>query len=127
MTKHWNVDAARAQYAIPHWGEGYFDVDGRGRLSVRPHGAGGFEAVDLRNLRVVERREHVRFARKPCHPVGIAFKDLRENLQRDVAIQGRVTGTVYLAHAACADRGNDLVHADASAGRQRQMMCRNYS
>jgi len=41
MTKHWNVDAARAQYAIPHWGEGYFDVDGRGRLSVRPRGADG--------------------------------------------------------------------------------------
>jgi arginine decarboxylase-like protein len=41
MTKHWNVDAARAQYAIQHWGEGYFDVDGRGRLSVRPRGADG--------------------------------------------------------------------------------------
>jgi len=41
MTKHWNVDAARAQYAIPHWGEGYFDVDGRGRLTVRPSGADG--------------------------------------------------------------------------------------
>jgi len=41
MTKHWNVDAARAQYAIPHWGEGYFDIDGRGRLAVRPRGAEG--------------------------------------------------------------------------------------
>src|SRR5690349_13631576 len=29
---HWNVDAARAQYAIPHWGENYFDVDAAGRL-----------------------------------------------------------------------------------------------
>jgi arginine decarboxylase len=41
MTKQWNVDAARAQYAISHWGEGYFDVDERGCLSVRPRGAGG--------------------------------------------------------------------------------------
>jgi arginine decarboxylase len=41
MTQHWNVDTARAQYAIPHWGEGYFDVDGRGRLSVHPRGADG--------------------------------------------------------------------------------------
>ena len=41
MTKQWNVDAARAQYAIAHWGEGYFDVDGRGRLSVCPRGADG--------------------------------------------------------------------------------------
>jgi arginine decarboxylase len=30
MTKQWNADAARAQYAISHWGEGYFDVDERG-------------------------------------------------------------------------------------------------
>ena len=41
MTKHWNVEAARAQYAISHWGEGYFDVDEQGRLSVRPRGAEG--------------------------------------------------------------------------------------
>jgi len=41
MTKHWSVDAARSQYAITHWGEGYFDVDERGRLSVRPRGADG--------------------------------------------------------------------------------------
>jgi len=41
MTKHWDVEAARGQYAIPHWGEGYFDVDGGGRLTVRPRGADG--------------------------------------------------------------------------------------
>ncbi|MGA9335620.1 MAG: biosynthetic arginine decarboxylase, partial [Rudaea sp.] len=37
----WNADAARAQYAIAHWGEGYFDVDEQGRLLVRPRGADG--------------------------------------------------------------------------------------
>ena len=41
MTKHWNVEAARSQYAIGHWGEGYFDVDADGRLLVRPRGADG--------------------------------------------------------------------------------------
>jgi arginine decarboxylase len=41
MTTPWNVDAARAQYAIAHWGEGYFDVDDAGRLIVRPRGADG--------------------------------------------------------------------------------------
>jgi len=41
MTKQWNADAARAQYAIAHWGEGYFDVDARGDLVVRPRGADG--------------------------------------------------------------------------------------
>ena len=41
MTTPWNVDAARAQYAIAHWGENYFDVDADGRLIVQPRGAGG--------------------------------------------------------------------------------------
>src|SRR6185312_6601947 len=41
MTTPWNVDAARAQYAIPHWGENYFDIDAAGRLIVQPRGAGG--------------------------------------------------------------------------------------
>jgi len=37
----WTTDDARAQYAIAHWGEGYFDVDARGDLLVRPRGADG--------------------------------------------------------------------------------------
>ena len=41
MTKQWNVEAARAQYAVAHWGEGYFDIDDGGRLSVRPRAAAG--------------------------------------------------------------------------------------
>jgi len=41
MTTPWNVDAARAQYAIAHWGENYFDIDAAGRLTVQPRGAGG--------------------------------------------------------------------------------------
>src|SRR5258707_15707976 len=41
MTTLWNADAARAQYAIAHWGENYFDVDAGGHLLVRPRGADG--------------------------------------------------------------------------------------
>jgi arginine decarboxylase len=37
----WNIDAARKQYAIAHWGENYFDVDAAGRLTVQPRGAQG--------------------------------------------------------------------------------------
>ncbi|HEX7916098.1 arginine decarboxylase [Rudaea sp.] len=37
----WTTDDARAQYAIAHWGEGYFDVDDHGDLVVRPRGADG--------------------------------------------------------------------------------------
>ncbi|NZA26854.1 arginine decarboxylase [Luteimonas sp. SJ-92] len=36
----WSPDRARKTYSIPHWSEGYFDVDDRGRMAVRPGGAG---------------------------------------------------------------------------------------
>src|SRR5690606_33002682 len=47
----WSPDQARKTYSIPHWAAGYFDVDGGGRVVVRPLGAGGpsivlAEAVD---------------------------------------------------------------------------------
>lgn len=37
----WSIDQARKTYSIPHWSEGYFDVDGSGRMVVRPQGADG--------------------------------------------------------------------------------------
>ena len=39
--QHWNADAARHTWAVPHWSEGYFDVGDDGDLLVRPRGAGG--------------------------------------------------------------------------------------
>ncbi len=37
----WSPDQARKTYSIPHWAAGYFDVDGGGRVVVRPRGADG--------------------------------------------------------------------------------------
>ncbi|MDZ4379367.1 MAG: biosynthetic arginine decarboxylase [Xanthomonadaceae bacterium] len=37
----WSLDRARRTYAIAHWGEGYFDIDARGRVAVQPQGPGG--------------------------------------------------------------------------------------
>ncbi len=37
----WSRDRARHTYSIPYWSEGYFDVDGAGRMRVRPRGDGG--------------------------------------------------------------------------------------
>ncbi|CAN5677370.1 arginine decarboxylase [soil metagenome] len=39
----WSPDQARKTYSIPHWSEGYFDVDAGGRIVVRPRGAQGPE------------------------------------------------------------------------------------
>ena len=76
MTKQWNADAARAQYAIAHWGEGYFDVDGRGRLSVRPRGADG-PALALPEIVEAARAQGSRL------PLLVRFADiLRHRLSR---------------------------------------------
>jgi arginine decarboxylase len=37
----WSLDLARKTYSIPHWADGYFDVDAQGRIEVRPAGPGG--------------------------------------------------------------------------------------
>ena len=37
----WSLARARQTYSIPHWSEGYVDVDDAGRVLVLPRGAGG--------------------------------------------------------------------------------------
>ena len=37
----WSPDLARKTYSIPHWADGYFDVDAQGRIVVRPKGGEG--------------------------------------------------------------------------------------
>ena len=37
----WSPDQARKTYSIPHWSEGYFDVDAAGRVTVSPRGDAG--------------------------------------------------------------------------------------
>ena len=37
----WSLDQARKTYSIPHWADGYFDVDVQGRITVRPKGLAG--------------------------------------------------------------------------------------
>jgi len=36
----WSPEQARKTYSVPHWSEGYYDVDG-GKVVVRPRGAAG--------------------------------------------------------------------------------------
>jgi arginine decarboxylase len=41
MKATWNIERARKTYSIPHWSDGYFDVDERGRVIVSPKGVQG--------------------------------------------------------------------------------------
>ena len=62
-----------------------------------------FKAVDRGDVRMVERREHLRLALEAREPIGIAREELGKDLQRDITIELRVTRTIDLAHAACAE------------------------
>ena len=43
----WTIDAARALYNIEGWGAGYFDIDDRGHVVVRPDKSDRARALDL--------------------------------------------------------------------------------
>src|SRR3954468_8950845 len=46
----WNIDAARALYNIEGWGGGFFDVNDRGHVIVRPNKERPEHEVDLHDV-----------------------------------------------------------------------------
>ena len=64
---------------------------------------------------MVERGEHLRFAPEAREPLGVEGEVTGENFQCDVALQRAVARTIHLAHAARADRRDDVVRAEAGA------------
>ncbi len=86
----------------------------------RMRGAAVFEAVDGGDVRMIERREHLRFATESRQPVGIADDGVRQQLQRDVALQLGVSSAIHLAHGARAEGADDVVGTEPGAGGQGQ-------
>ena len=74
-----------------------------------------FQAIDVRDVRMVERGEDLRFALEPGEAIGIVGEGIRQHLHRDVAIELGVARAIHLAHAAFADLRGDLIRAKASA------------
>jgi hypothetical protein len=79
----------------------------------------------VRDVRVIERRERPGFGLEAGRPVGIVRDAVEEELDRDLAIEPRVAGPVHFPHPAHAERGADLVYADAAdgGGRQSRHLC----
>ena len=57
-----------------------------------------------------------RFVAEVSDRLGVAVHPARQHLERDAAIEARVAGEIDLAHAARAERAEDLVGAHAGAG-----------
>ena len=57
---------------------------------------------------MIQRREGLGFAREPCEPFGVAYEEIGQHFDRDVAIQLRVARPIHLAHAPGPEGGKDL-------------------
>ncbi|KRF00527.1 arginine decarboxylase [Frateuria sp. Soil773] len=69
MANHWTIEAARHTYAVPHWGDGYVDVDAAGHVVMRPRGPGG-PALSLPQIVERARAEGLRL------PLLVRFPDI---------------------------------------------------
>src|SRR5438067_1108364 len=71
---------------------------------------------------MIQRGERLGFPLEACQAVGVVRERFGEHLDRDVAIQLRVAGTIDLSHAAFTDRRGHVVDAETSAGREDQTL-----
>ena len=86
----------------------------------RPAARRVLDAVDLGDVRMVQRRERPRLALEPHQPVGVGGERVGQDLERHVASELGVAGAIDLPHAAGAERRHDLVGAEPDAGVQRR-------
>ena len=66
------------------------------------------QAVDRRDVGMVQRRQHLGFALEARQALGIGGERRRQDLDRHLALEPRVGGAIDLAHTAGAERRDDL-------------------
>ena len=74
------------------------------------------EAIHSGDVRMVERGEQFRFALESGQPIEILCECLREDFDRNVALEVCVARPIHLAHGAGAQCGHDLIAAESGAG-----------
>ena len=72
-------------------------------------GRRALDAVDLRDVGMVECGERLRLAREPRYALAIAGHGLGKRLDGDVPVQLRIARAIHLTHAAFAQLGDDFV------------------
>ena len=70
------------------------------------------------DVRMVERREHLRFSFEARKTVRIGGKQFRQHLERDGTIQAGVSRAIDLAHTTCTNRRFNFEGAEARASRE---------
>jgi hypothetical protein len=82
------------------------------------HVTGVLDAVDMRDVGMVEGGECLRLALEASEAIGVTRERVRDDLQCNVALEPRVARPIDLAHATGAERRVDDVGADAGTWRQ---------
>ena len=70
------------------------------------------------NVGMIQRRGGARFPLEARESLGIARERARQDLDGDVSAEARIAGLVDLAHAAGAQRRQDLVRAESGSRRK---------
>jgi len=88
-------------------------------LDQLPHQCLRFHSVDLPDVRMIQRRQHLRFTLEAGESFGVPRQSVRQDFDRDVAAKLRVLGAIHVAHSARANRGQDLIWTQTSSSRER--------
>jgi hypothetical protein len=97
----------------------FHDDERHGGILARPVPFQPFvrlEAVDVRNVRIVEGSQRARFPLEAGEAIRIASERVRQQLEGHIALQTPVVSTENLAHAAGAKRSDDVVRAEHGSG-----------
>ena len=76
------------------------------------------EPEDRRDVGMVEGGEQPRLPFESEQAIPVLGKGIRKDLDRHLAMELRVARPIDLTHPTPSDRGDDLVDADARAGRE---------
>src|SRR5262249_8594910 len=79
-----------------------------------------FESVNRADIRMIQRGKNLSFPPEAGDAIQITLEQLRQHLERDVAIKFCIAGAIHLPHAASAERGADFVGAEVGPGCERQ-------
>ena len=87
----WNIQKARDLYNIPHWSNGYFDVNARGNLVARPDPASAHPGIDLYELTKEFPRHDLKL------PVLVRFSGILHHRVRELchAFDGAIASNKY--------------------------------
>ena len=86
----------------------------------RTSGTGVFQPIDVRDVRMVQRREASSLALEASEAVGVIRGRLRQHFDRHVALEFAVVGAIDFTHPAHADLSGELVRSETGAGNESQ-------